>query len=263
MAVISISILLLTGIVRAAAPALSEQQQQCVSAYVDAQKLRRDGKLRAAYEKLLACSQEDCPQTLRSQCVPWLDEVERSLPSVVFAAFDRSGAETTQVRIELDGQPWLASLPARGVAVDPGEHRLRYVAADGTAVERTLIVREGEKNRQVEIRFAPARPGSAGAGGAASAPAAAAAGSGPLLWPAVAAGGLGVLALGSFTGFGLTGKLKESELVSTCAPNCARSDVDDVQTRFLVADISLLTALVCGAVGGGLLVANLVIGSAE
>jgi len=252
-------VLVLTGVAQAAEPALSQQQQQCVSAYVDAQKLRRDGKLRAAREQLLACSQEGCPQTLRSQCAPWLEEVERSLPSVVFAAVDRNGAETTRVRIELDGQPWLDSLPARAVEIDPGEHRLRYVAADGTAIERATIVREGEKNRQLEIRFAATKPKP----GVASAPAKTAGGSGPLLWPAVAAGGLSVLALGGFTGFGLTGKLKESELASTCAPNCAQSDVDDVHTRFLVADISLVTALLCGVAGGGLLVANFVIGSAE
>jgi hypothetical protein len=51
-----------------------------------------------------------------------------------------------------------------------------------------------------------------------------------------------VLGLGSFTFFGLTGK---DELAS-CSPDCTEDRIDAVKSRYLVADVSLLVAVISG-----------------
>lgn len=246
--VLGMAQLTLPASVRAQEPQLSDAQQACVTAYVDAQKLRRDGKLSAARDQLIACAQEVCPQTLRSQCAPWLEELDRVLPSVVFIARDAAGQDTTQVRVELDGQPWLDQVPPRAVPLDPGAHQLRALAADGAVLEQALVIREGERNRQVELDFstpAPADPQR----GVDAAPVSAATSDEPRLFslPVLISGGLSAAALASFVGFGLSGKLWENELANTCAPNCEQRDVDDIHLRFLIADVSLGAALLGAA----------------
>ena len=64
---------------------------QCVEAYERAQYMRRESKLRGAREALLVCAQDSCPAATRGDCVPWLAEVERALPTIVIAARDERG----------------------------------------------------------------------------------------------------------------------------------------------------------------------------
>jgi hypothetical protein len=56
---------------------------------------------------------------------------------------------------------------------------------------------------------------------------------------AVVVGAVGVLGLGGFAYFGLTGKARESQLDSSCAPRCQQSDADHLRMTYLAADISL------------------------
>jgi hypothetical protein len=57
-------------------------------------------------------------------------------------------------------------------------------------------------------------------------------------------GGVGVLALGSFGYFGLSGKSLDNELERECAPRCSSDRVDHVRTQYIVADVSLGVGLV-------------------
>jgi hypothetical protein len=54
-------------------------------------------------------------------------------------------------------------------------------------------------------------------------------------------GGVSILGLVGFTGFGLTGKSAEG-----CVPSCTRSQVDDFRRDYLFADLSLGVAIVTG-----------------
>lgn len=240
---------------RALGQADGPTKERCVSAYVDGQRLRKDGALLTARQELILCASEACPQTLRQQCGPWLDELERSIPSVVFAARDAGGQDTTQVRVARDGEPWLEQLPTQVVDMDPGQVTLLFTAADGLTLERTLVVREGEQNRVVEVDFSQAAAtasadlGSGAGQGAAPAGEERSLASRLLSVPVLIAAGVSVAGLGSFAGFGLSGKLRETELAESCAPACEQSDVDDVRTRFLIADISLGAALLSVGLG--------------
>ena len=82
-----------------AAPAVSKDE--CIAAYRNAQVLRLSGKLVESLAQLSTCARSECPQVLRNDCVPWLGEVTRSVPSVVFQARTERGDEE-EVRVLLD-----------------------------------------------------------------------------------------------------------------------------------------------------------------
>ncbi|WP_437321676.1 hypothetical protein [Sorangium sp. So ce385] len=139
-------------------------KRACAAAYERAQGLRRDGKLLAAREALIACSQPTCPAAAVADCGPWLAEVEKSLPTVVIAARDAHGRERLDVRVLVDGRPLAAALDGKALPVDPGPHTFRYEPASGPAVEERVLIREGEKNRPITVTLgassagAPASP---------------------------------------------------------------------------------------------------------
>ncbi|WP_437627850.1 hypothetical protein [Sorangium sp. So ce1151] len=126
-------------------------KRACAAAYERAQGLRRDGKLIAAREALIACSQPTCPAAAVADCGPWLAEVEKSLPSVVIAARDAGGRERLDVRVFVDGRLLAAALDGKALPVDPGPHTFRYEPAGGPAVEERVLIREGEKNRAITV----------------------------------------------------------------------------------------------------------------
>src|SRR5262245_12836867 len=58
----------------------------CASAYEQGQRLRKQGALRAAREEVVLCASDSCPAALRDDCMQWLREIERALPTVVLVA---------------------------------------------------------------------------------------------------------------------------------------------------------------------------------
>ncbi|WP_437564178.1 hypothetical protein [Sorangium sp. So ce542] len=160
LAVVAAAALALTGARADAQP----HKRACAAAYERAQGLRRDGKLLAAREALIACSQPTCPAAAVADCGPWLAEVEKSLPTVVIAARDAHGRERLDVRVLVDGRPLAAALDGKALPVDPGPHTFRYEPASGPAVEERVLIREGEKNRAITVTLgasstaAPASP---------------------------------------------------------------------------------------------------------
>ncbi|MEJ7729211.1 MAG: hypothetical protein WKG00_08345 [Polyangiaceae bacterium] len=78
--------------------AAQDATNACVDAHVAAQRLRRDGKLRAAREQLVSCARTSCPQVLVRECAAWLSEVEATIPSVLFEATDEAGRDWRRAR---------------------------------------------------------------------------------------------------------------------------------------------------------------------
>jgi hypothetical protein len=233
----------------AAPPAPADAKKQCVSAYGESQRLKRDGKLRDAREQLIICAQVSCPASLRNECVPWLSQVEAAMPSVVVEARDLAGRETIAVQIAVDGTLLANKADGRSIDVDPGEHAFRYEFQD-KVIEEKLVIREGEKHRKLHVDFsklaAPPAASSSSPPAVEEPPPPSPLRKVPLLtW---ILGGVGVAALGSFTAFAVVGKGKENELKSDCAPNCSRSGVDTMRRDYLIADISLGLGIV--ALGG-------------
>jgi len=205
--------------------------EACVSAYDQAQVDRRAGKLVSAKERLLTCSQAACPAAARRDCARWLDEVETSIPTVVVEATSGSGAELTEVRVLIDGRLLAPRLEGKALAVDPGTHTFGFETAGVAGVTQTVTIREGEKNRKIQVRLgAPATPE----------PAPEPVGSRPIPVLAFVLGGVGLVGLGSFAFFGIRAKNDEAELRdSGCQPRCDVDEVDAVFEKQVIADVSL------------------------
>ncbi len=221
------------------APA-ADEKQQCVDGYEQSQRLRRDGKLRAAHEQLVVCSNRACPEAAQLDCARWLAEVELAQPSVVVSAKGPVGGEWTEVRVLVDGELAAGRLDGRAIGVDPGLRKIRVESADGRALERSILVREGEKFRMVEFTFSRERVGPPAA--APPNPAAERPAGERSAWPPLASyvlGGVGVAAIALGTYLDVTGKDQETKLKNTCAPGCAPADVDAMRTRVLAGDITL------------------------
>lgn len=221
----------------APSPAQAVTKKECAAAYEETQALQRDGKLQEARAKALFCSQDACPAVVRNDCSKWLGEIETSLPTVVFSAIDAGGQETAAASVTMDGEPLVPRTDGKAVAVDPGEHRFRFELAGAAPIERTLVLREGEKLRRIEVSFAAAK-----AAPEKEKPKPAEPGAGAPVLPIVL-GGIGVAAIGVGATFGALGLSEKGDLEKTCAPGCTGDRVDSVRTKLLVADITVAAGL--------------------
>jgi hypothetical protein len=232
-------------------------KRECVDAYEHAQLLRRDGKLRAAREQLLVCVQDRCPELARQDCVKWLREVEDTTPSIIVRA--RGGAgDLADVRVTFDGAPLLERLDGRPVAVDPGEHTLRFEHPGEPLTERKVVIAAGEKNRVVEVTFSsgspaavptvPTAPPIKDAAPSTSGPAP----GGPSVVPVatIILGSLGLVATGLSTYFEIKGLGDRQHLFQTCDGHCQQADVDAAYRELRVGDVAGAVAL--ASLGGAL-----------
>lgn len=244
----------LGGAVLLGAPGVAWAQEaskaECASAYETSQELRSSGKLRKALESLKTCAQDSCPAFVRSDCSQWLEEVQGEIPTVVLSAKDQHGEDATAVRVILDGELLTEELDGKGTAIDPGPHKLRFELEGVAPIEQAIVIKKGQKDRAIEVSFAPKRaevPDENPYAGSAETPApkaetppAEGGKPGPLRPFAYAAGGVGAAGIIGFIALGAMGSSAQSDLeASGCKPNCAQSDIDSIKTKYLLADVSL------------------------
>lgn len=204
----------------------ADERMQCASAADQAQQLRDEGKYRGAREQLLVCARDVCPGPIRKDCGEWLAQLETLAPTVVLAAKEGPN-DVTDVKVTMDGAPLGDHLDGRPIPVDLGQHTFAF-DYHGAVKEAHVLIGAGQKGRNISVTFPgkeppPPPPPSQGS-----------------ITPALVIGGLGVVALGSFAFFGLSGRSDYDDLVQrNCKPNCEQSAVDKVRTKLIVADISL------------------------
>jgi len=238
-----LALLVITCSVCAAPPALAGKKE-CAQAYVEAQKLKKSGALKQARGQLEICGREECLTAVKKDCIAWLDEVSSSLPSIVVSAKGPDGKETFDVKLSVDGEVVAEKLDVKAIEIDPGTHKLVFEYAGKEPIEQEVILREGQKNKTVEVSFASEKPPAA-----APAPV----GDDPNVDPvdqtkepggkkipviSWVLGGVGVVALAGAGYFWLSGESKKSSL-DDCKPNCKQSDVDSVKQKRLIGDIAL------------------------
>jgi hypothetical protein len=226
-----------------AAPALAIEKAACVTAADEGQRLRKNHKLVEARAQFLVCASGDCPTVVSQDCVQWLGSVERSLASVVVRAHDSSGTELADVRVLVDGTLLTEHPTTTPIEVDPGPHVVRYEAKGFEPVEEQIVLAEGDRGHMLggELHPSPAvqPPATARGGGI------------PVV--AWALGGLSVVGVGSFVTFAAMGQSEQNSLRSTCAPYCSPSQIAPLQTKFTVANVSLVVGAV--ALGAGVTIA--------
>jgi hypothetical protein len=255
-------LLLGSSIVLYAYPGLALDAKECAVSYEQAQTLRRANKLRAARDRLLVCAQPTCPKFMVADCSQWLGEVERGLSSVVLSARDASGHDVTNVRVLFDGVALSDHLDGREVQVDPGVHTFRFELEHAPPIEQEYVVRQGERNRLINVQFAPdpapattaeSSPALVSMGGGSAADAQA-----PQIRRLLGYGleGLGAVGIGGFVYFALSGRADLDRLRKECAPNCAQSDVDAARGKLVIGDISLAVGLASAGIGTWLLLSS-------
>ena len=146
----SVAAFILVGLVATTARA-APTKEQCIDANSQAQKLRRESKLSAARQQLLSCSDPSCPAVVRGDCTARLDEVQKAQPTLVLDVKSRAGEDLTDVKVTVDGAPFTAKLDGSAVPMDPGEHAFLFEAPGFEAVNKTLVLKETEKDRRERI----------------------------------------------------------------------------------------------------------------
>lgn len=222
-----------------------EEKRACVAAADEGQVLRDEGKFRLAREAFTRCARTSCPKLVSADCSQWLTDVEGRAPTVVVSAKDPSGNALTRVRVTVDGEPLLERLDGKPLLMDSGEHVFRYEAAGFEATEQRITIAAADRERVLAVEFRASVPPIADARKARGA---AAPDSGGRSVPVATwiFGGTALAAFASATYFGVSGVSQRSEALGSggCAPNCPASEKTSIQTKFLVADISLGIGLV-------------------
>ena len=152
-------VITVTLLIALAPPSRADTAKDCIAADTKAQSLRREGKLRAAREQLLICGAATCPDMVKSDCAQRMDDLERTTPTIVFAARTTDGHDVLDVKVTMDGAALTDKLDGSAIAVDVGPHEFAFAAAGQPGVREQLVMREGEKARHETIIFpVPARP---------------------------------------------------------------------------------------------------------
>jgi hypothetical protein len=238
--------------------AVADDKGDCFDAAEKAQRLKDAKKLTEARPALLTCSRDVCPQQVRTDCVKWLGEVDTATSTVVVRARDADGHDIIDVKVYFDDQLLLPKLQGTAVAVDPGQHHVRYEFPNGKIVEDDVLIAEGEKDRVLRVEVKPDVPAPPTGGGEATT----GHGAGPVPW---IIGGVGVVALGVFIGLQADAQSTYSTLKNSCGAtvpaSCDPGKVSSLGTEFgvsgvflAVAGVALVTSitwLVVTAVSGG------------
>jgi hypothetical protein len=232
---------------------MADTPLECAQAYEQAQVDRKAAHIIAAIESLTICAGQNCPSFIRKDCIDWLTESQTAQPSVVFSV-RRQGADLTDVEIVCDGRTVTRVLDGKAVSLDPGSHLFAFRVAGDASVEKQIVIREGERNRIVEIdldlasttgpgvttidatRDLSSLPATANPGLGSSA-------GGRSVLPYVFAG-VGVLGVSGFVAFGLWGNSQKGDLERDCSPFCSSGQVDGVRSKYILADTSLALGLV-------------------
>ncbi len=231
-----VAALLLCASPGTAAPddALAEKRA-CIAAHARAQRARVSGEIQSAAASLRFCARPDCPQLLREECAEWLTALEARRPTVVFGAKEVSGRTLTDVAVMSGSAVLTRRLGGDPVALDPGVHELRFLAADGREQRLRLSVASGTVPQTVEVTFPPAPVVRAEASTTTATP--------PkddgLPHATWIAGSVGAGALVTAGYFGVTGLSLQRDMENNCAPRCPPEDVDRMQRRYVVADVAL------------------------
>jgi hypothetical protein len=238
--------------------AVAAEAASCTELYEKAQEEKTAGHLSAALLHLRSCIDAHCAKFIRDDCARWMDQVESALPSVVFAV-RRDGKDVANVDVSCDGKLLVSSLDGKAVPVDPGPHDFSFELPGFSSIQRQLLIREGERNRMIDVEFrssatATPLPPSTNTGlGLQAKPDA------PKTVVRYLPYGLTVLgALGAvgFTVFALQGNRRKGDLEHSCSPYCQAGQVDEVKTKYQLADTCLAVGLVSAGVASYLFLTN-------
>lgn len=192
-------------------------------------------QLLTARSELRACGTSKCPRVVRDDCAVWAGQVEDAIPTVVFTAHGEHGEDLTAFELTLDSAR-VASYPlGSAIDLDPGEHLVRIADGVHAPIEQTFVLREGEKRRVVDVRFAASTSTTTPTRTKPIEPETERPKTPTSVW---IIGGLGVAALGGFGVLGITGLNRYNDLHDECrvSRQCTSSEVSSTRTQLWIAD---------------------------
>lgn len=219
--------------------ARGDEKAACIEAHEHGQEVRLANRWVEAHRLFLECAQPSCPALVVQDCTRWADELSQHLPSIVVSAKRRDGTDVDDVALFIDGARFGSRLPVVPIALDPGEHVLRFEHAGSSAVERRVTLHDGERDLRVELRLDPPATSKTDSPH----------GSAPVA--AYAATGIGVVATIASIAFLGTGKVKEMDLASSpCGRSgtCTDAQVNPIRVDYVLSGITAGVAAVAAAI---------------
>jgi hypothetical protein len=168
------------------------------------------------------------------------------MPGVVLAARNSHGDVVTDAKVSMDGVPLVDKLDGTAIEIDPGPHIFRFLGRDGTTVERSFAVLEGQKTQEVDVTLEAANSRHV-----ADAPA--------VFWTTrrkigVASAGVGAAGVVLGSVFGVVASSAASQQSSDCSTSSAcishSAAASEHSTAAMAADVSTV-----GFIAGGALLA--------
>ncbi len=150
------STLALLAVVAVARSASADEKtvQTCLTAHERSNALRKENHLSEARIELLACAANACPGDIRAECSRGVVEVTEAMPTLVVSARDELRGDLVDVKVIIDGKALASHLDGTAIALDPGPHDVTIQTPNGRTARRTLVLREGEKDRRETFQFA-------------------------------------------------------------------------------------------------------------
>ncbi len=236
-------------------PPVTGSVDQCSQAFVATQKLRKQGKLIDARKQAVICAKPQCPEDFQKHCQQWLQKLDEAIPSLAIVAQKPDGSDTTAVSVTIDGKLVSEQLDGKPLVLDPGSYQVRLAHEGCKAIEQTVVLAQGQKNRVLNVKFeslsAPPPTGtSEPVGPPPGGDESATGGVSPWTFVGFGVGGAGLL-LGTITG--IVTLTKMSTLKDECPDNACQpeyhEDVDSVTTLSHVSTVGFVVGGVGVAIG--------------
>lgn len=210
--------------------------EACLAAHLNGQELRQSSKLLESREQFRMCARQECPGAIARDCVEWLGQYERRIPSITVRV-TADGAGRPDARVSLDGVA-IDNRNGKAFELNPGAHVVRVELPPFAPFETSVLVSEGDQFRVVEAAFAsPERPGLSGQPATDATPAPVVM-ERPVPTLAYVFGAVTLAAAGNGAGWALSSWSLRQELDKACAPVCKPSSVEVLKQRAMIADIS-------------------------
>jgi hypothetical protein len=215
----------------------------CIEKHAEGQEARMEQRLKDAARAFGICADEGCPQLVREDCIQWQTQATTSAPRVVFQAPQQEGLG--DLRVLIDGAQVDVKF-GEPMIFDPGPLHLRFEASGRTPVERQLSLRAGAPPTVVKIelpvskasprRVIKPKPVPATSASIAQQPRVVDQNRTPALIYIL--GGVAAGAVGVGTYFAIDAANDRAHALDECAPLCADADVESIDRKLIIADVS-------------------------
>jgi hypothetical protein len=246
----TVSLALLYFVIESPANAADPTTADCLAASENSLALKNQHRLLDARARLLVCSASTCPADIRDECIRRVAEVNEAMPTVVFEVKDVAGNDVLNVQVTMDGTPLVSRLEGTALSIDPGEHTFSFASPGQSAVEKKLVIREGEKGRRERVvpqaLVVSSQPKAARLDVTTN----------PRRMAAIASAGVGVVAVGVGIVFGLKSLSRHHDAKQACPGACVDQHGVDLWNSARSAGNVSTVAFVLGAAGlagGGIL----------